>query len=164
MNPELLYQWADVIGDCSGVGKRQAKRLAVFSCGVVWSERCTLSKVGGRLGEAPGIRMDSVERRLQRTREDPKLSSKRLQQAWMRRVLRSLMGQELAVLVDVTALGPHLKVMRVGLAYQRRCILLGWACYGVKTLGQVKAALPAGCRVVVQVVRNGDIRVLARFW
>lgn len=164
MNPEQLYQWAEVIGECLGVEKRQAKRLAVFSWGVVWSERSNRSKIGERLGGELGIRMDSVERRLQRTLEDPKLQSQRLQQAWARWVLSRVLGQEMAFLVDETALGPHLKVMLVGLAYQGRCIPLGWVCYATKTRGQVKrierllrqvkAALPAGCRVVVQADRG----------
>jgi hypothetical protein len=71
MNPEVLYRWSEVVGEGLGIGKRQAKRLSEFSVGVVWSKRCTLSKVGERLAGVLGIQMDSVQRRLQRTLEDP---------------------------------------------------------------------------------------------
>jgi hypothetical protein len=108
--------------------------------------------------------MESVERRLQRTLAAPKLWSPRLQQAWARWVLSRVPGQEMVFLVDETALGPHLKALLVGLAYQGRCIPLGWGCYGAKTPGQVKrmerlrrqitAALLAGGRVVVQAARG----------
>ncbi len=74
MNPELLYQWSEVVGEALGIGRRQAVRLGLFSVGVVWSERCTLSKVAERLAGVLGIQMDSVQRRLQRTLDDPELN------------------------------------------------------------------------------------------
>lgn len=140
MNPELLYQWSEVIGEALGLGKRQAKRLGVFSLGVIWTERCTLSKVGERLGGVLGIQMDSVGRRLQRTLEDKKLRGKGIQRAWAKWVLSRVASEERAyvLLVDETKLGEHLNVMMVGLAYQGRCIPLAWQCYAPDTPGQVK--------------------------
>lgn len=164
MNPELLYQWRDVVGEALGVGKRQAMRLSVFSVGVVWAERCTLSKIGERLGSVLGIQMDSVQRRLQRTLEDPKLKRKDLQRAWAKWVLSRMDSREYVILVDETKLGEHLNVMMVGLAYQGRCIPLAWVCYPPDTPGQVKrierllkqvkSGMPAEGRVLVQADRG----------
>ncbi len=164
MNREVLYQWTAQIRECLGVEQRQAKRLAMFSYGVVWSERCTLSKVGERMAGILGVQMESVERRLQRTLEDDKLQEQRLQKAWTSWVLRHVDSQTLVILVDETKLGPHLNVMMVGLAYQGRSIPLSWQCYPAKTpaqvkrieglLRQVKAAMPAGRRVVVEADRG----------
>ncbi len=164
MNPEVLYQWSDVIGEALGLGKRQAMRLGVFSVGVVWAERCTLSKVGERLAGVLGIHMDSVERRLQRTLEDPKLKRKDLQRAWAKWVLSRVDSREYVILVDETKLGEHLNVMMVGLAYQGRCIPLTWVCYPPDTPGQVKrierllkqvkGGLPSDGQVVVQADRG----------
>jgi hypothetical protein len=160
MNQEELYQWAEQIAGKLGVGKRQGKRLAVFSAGVVWSEESRMSKIGERLGGMLGVRMDSVERRLQRTLDDKKLRSRGVQQAWARWVLSSLDSEEVVLLVDETKLGAHLNVMMVGVAYAQRCIPLGWVCYAAKTPGQVKrivrllrqvkAALPAARHVIVE--------------
>ncbi len=164
MNPEILYQWGEVIGEALGLGKRQAMRLSVFSIGVVWAERCTLSKVGERLGGVLGIQMDSVQRRLQRTLEDPKLKGRAVQRAWVKWVLSQVDSREYVLLVDETKLGEHLNVMLVGLAYQGRCIPLAWVCYPPDTPGQVKritqllklvkAGLPTDGRVVVQADRG----------
>lgn len=164
MNPEVLYQWSEVIGEGLALSKRQAMRLSVFSIGVVWSERCTLSKVGERLAGVLGIQMDSVQRRLQRTLEDPKLKRKEVQREWAKWVLSRVDSREYVILVDETKLGEHLNVMMVGLAYQGRCIPLAWACYPPETPGQVKRiarllkqvkwGMPAGGRVVVQADRG----------
>jgi len=164
MNPEILYQWTEQIREGLGVEKRQAKRLAVFSYGVVWSERCTLSKVSEKVAGLLGVRMESIERRLQRTLGDKKLQSKRVQDAWVKWVLRSVDSRTLVILVDETKLGPHLNVMMVGLAYEGRCIPLSWVCYPSRTPGQVqrierllrriKAAVPRGYRVIVEADRG----------
>jgi Transposase DDE domain len=164
MNPEVLYQWSEVIGEALGLGKRQAKRLSVFSVGVVWSERCTLSKVGERLAGVLGIQMDSVQRRLQRTLEDVTLKRKEIQRAWAKWVLSRVDSREYVLLVDETRLGEHLNVMMVGLAYQSRCIPLAWVCYPPETPGQVKrierllkqvkSGMPTEGQVVVEAERG----------
>ncbi len=164
MNPEVLYQWSEVVGEALGLGKRQAMRLSVFSVGVVWAERCTLSKIGERLGGVLEIHMDSVQRRLQRTLEDPKLKRKDLQRRWATWVLSRVDSREYVILVDETKLGDHLNVMLVGLAYQGRCIPLAWVCYPPDTPGQVKrierllkqvkGGIPAEGRVVVEADRG----------
>src|SRR5215831_4482865 len=138
MNPEVLYQWSETVGEALRLGKRQAMRLSVFSVGVVWAERCTLSKVGERLGGVLGIQMDSVQRRLQRTLADPMLKGKQVQRAWAQWVLSRVDSREYVILVDETKLGEHLNVMMVGLAYQGRCIPLAWVCYPPEAPGQVK--------------------------
>jgi len=164
MNPELVYQWSESIGEALGLGKRQAKRLGVFSVGVIWAERCTLSKVGERLAGVLGIQMDSVQRRLERTLEDAKLRGKGIQRAWAKWVLSQVDSREYVILVDETKLGEHLNVMVVGLAYEGRCIPLAWLCYPANTPGQVKRierllkqvkwGMPEGGRVVVQADRG----------
>jgi len=164
MNQELLYQWTEEIRKHLGVEKRQAKRLAVFSYGVVWSERCTLAKVGEKVSGMLGVRMESIERRLQRTLADKKLQVAQLQVAWARWILQSMDSQTLIILVDETKLGPHLKVMMVGLAYEGRCIPLSWVCYPNHTQGQVqrieqlllrvKVAMPRAYRVIVEADRG----------
>ncbi len=63
MNPDVLDQWSEGVGEALGLGKRPGLRFGVFSVGVVWAERCTLSKIGERRGGVLGIPMDSVERR-----------------------------------------------------------------------------------------------------
>lgn len=164
MNPDVLYQWSEVVGEALGIGKRQAKRLSVFSYGVVWSERCTLSKVGERLAGVLGIQMDSAQRRLQRTLADPQLKRKDVQRQWVKWVLSRVDSREYVLLVDETKLGEHLNVMLVGLAYQGRCIPLAWVCYPPDRPGQVKRieqllkqvkwGMPAGGLVVVQADRG----------
>ncbi len=164
MNPEVLYQWSEVVGEALSLGKRPAQRLSVFSVGVVWSERCTLSKVGERLAGVLGIQMDSVQRRLQRTLEDPKLKRQEVQRVWAKWVLSRVESREYVLLVDETKLGEPLNVMLVGLAYQHRCIPLAWVCYPPDTPGQVKRierllkqvkwGMPTGGQGVVQADRG----------
>ena len=107
-----------------GVGKWQSKLLAGFSLGVMATRRYTLSIVGW-LGKA-----DSVDRRIQRWLDNERIDSEACQRAWASWVLSYVdTRQRLTLLVDETKLSTHMNAMVVGLAYQRRCLVLAWRCY-----------------------------------
>jgi Transposase DDE domain len=168
MNPiEVLYSWSKTIAKSfTFLSKPQAYVLAAFSLGIVQAGRCTLARVAERLfwmGKA-----DTVERRLQRFLGNQKISlqdSCRGLAAW---VLSSLVfgTGTLVLLVDETALGEHLKVMAVCLAYRGRAIPLAWWCYHQEQypmkqiklidtlLGWVAPYVPADCKVLVQADRG----------
>ena len=166
MSQQQLYQWlAEIVLHLVSLNRWQAKRLVIFAVGIVLAERCTLSKVAEYL---PWLgKADSVERRLQRFIADEHLSVRKVQQEWVKWVLKAYDSQEVILLVDETKLSDHLSVMLVGLAYQQRCIPLVWRCYSSQAYpaeGQVKliqdlleriqAVLPSGIRPVVQVDRG----------
>jgi hypothetical protein len=101
--------------------------LALFSLGVIWSERSTLTKVAeklGRFGQA-----DSLERQFQRWISNPRIDITVCLRRWIRWVVSAFDHGHLVLLVDETKLGQHLSIMMVGVAYQSRCIPLVWRCY-----------------------------------
>jgi hypothetical protein len=166
MSPQQLYPWfAEIVLHLVSLNRWQAKRLVIFAVGIVLAERCTLSKVAEYL---PWLgKADSVERRLQRFIADDQLSMRRVQQEWVKWVVKAYESDEVVLLVDETNLSDHLSVMMVGLAYQARCIPLLWRCYShgdYPAEGQVKliqnllesirAVLPSGIRPVVQADRG----------
>ena len=110
-----------------GLGKWQVKGLALFSLGVIWSERSTLTKVAEKLavfGQA-----DSLKRRVQRWLANPRLDITVCMRWWVRWVIGAFDHDRLVRLVDETKLGEHLSIMMVGIAYRQRCIPLVWRCY-----------------------------------
>src|SRR5215217_1575240 len=165
MNHEQVYQWMDQIQQHLGLGKWQSLGLAAFSLGVMETRCCTLSIVAeglGLMGKA-----DSVERRLQRWLDNERLARTEYQGAWAKWALSKVeLSQRVVVLVDETKLSNHLSAMVVGLAYERRCIVLAWRCYAPdewpdgqvslirSLLQQVKHALPEDTQVLVQADRG----------
>lgn len=70
MNLQQVYQWMNEIArQMPQLGKWQAKGLALFSLGVVWSEDSALTKVAEKLGNWGSA--DSLERRFQQWISNP---------------------------------------------------------------------------------------------
>ena len=161
-----LYQWmSEIIRNLPSLGKWQGLNLALFSVGVMLSERTSVEDVSKWLWEF-GSR-DSVEKRLKRFLSNSGLAWAELQVEWVRWVVRFLEMTELVLLVDETKLGKYLSVMMVGIAYRQRSIPLVWRCYHpnhyppegqvkliLKLLEVVKAALPEQARPLVQADRG----------
>lgn len=136
MSQETLYQWmSEIAQHLPNLGKWQAKGLALFSLGVIWSERSSLTKVAEKLGMFG--QADSLERRFQRWISNPRIEITVCLEWWIRWVLGAFDHEHVVLLVDETKLGKHLSVMMVGVAYQNRCIPLVWRCYQHHE-GQVK--------------------------
>jgi hypothetical protein len=166
MSQTELYQWmSEIIRNMPSLGKWQGLNLALFSVGVILSERTSVQDVAKWLWEL-GSRA-SVEKRLKRFLSNSGLAWAELQVEWVSWVLRFLNVTELVLLVDETKLGKYLSVMMVGLAYRQRCIPLVWHCYHpkhypsegqvqliLKLLQVVKAALPEQARPLVQADRG----------
>ena len=166
MSRQEVYQLeAEIKQWMPSLKKWQRRGLAMFSMGMVLSERCTLSKVSETLvfmGKA-----DSVERRLQRWLSNERVVLKVLWLSWIRWIMRLIGGEEVVVLIDETKLGKHLGVMMVGLAYRRCCIPLVWRVYDPKAYpaeGQVgiikqlllvlREALETDTQVIIQADRG----------
>ena len=99
-----LYQWmSEIIRNMPSLGKWQGLNLALFSVGVILSERTGIQDVSKWLGEF-GSR-DSVEKRLKRYLSNSGLAWAELQVEWVSWVLRFLDVAELVLLVDETKLG-----------------------------------------------------------
>jgi hypothetical protein len=147
MSHKTLYQWLEQIAHAMpNLGKWQAKGLALFSLGVIWSEHSTLTKVAEKLGRFG--HPDSLERRFQRWVSNPRIEVLACQRAWVRWVLKAFDHPRVTLLVDETKLGRHLSVMMVGVAYQHRCIPLVWRWYQ-RHAGQVNLI-----RALLQVIAD----------
>jgi hypothetical protein len=128
MSQETVYQWMDEIArHLPNLGKWQVKGLALFSLGVIWSERSTLTKVAEKLGRFGHA--DSLERQFQRWISNPRIDMTVCWRGWIRWVVKAFDHERLVLLVDETKLGEHLSIMMVGVAYRQRCIPLVWRCY-----------------------------------
>jgi hypothetical protein len=140
MSQKRLYQWMGQLAQqFPNLNKWQVTGLAIFSMGVVLSERSTLTKI------AEGLPMlgkpDSLERRLQRWISNPRINITVCFRWWIRWVWSCFDEHRAILLVDETHLGSHLSIMMVGVAYKQRCIPLIWRCYTAKAYpeeGQVK--------------------------
>lgn len=166
MDQARVYQWAETIHTRLRLGKWQSVIVAGFSLGIIEGEHCHLSRVAERL--AFWGKADTVERRLQRYLNNPRVEVQACQQAWMEWVLQTAVrrGQRIYLLVDETKLSGNLSVMMVGLAYGRRCLGLVWRSYHPKAwpcgqvelieglLKQVQAVLDPGVEVIVEVDRG----------
>jgi hypothetical protein len=166
MTMKKVYQLFKEIRQWLPLKKWQAMGLALFSIGVVVSERSTLSKVAEKLWFAG--RVDSLERRFQRWIANPRIDVKVCCQAWVRWVFSSMVDlEEVMLLVDLTKLSDRLDILMVGVAYRKRCIPLAWACLPgnqpwaegqvsiiADLLTVVAAGLPAGIIPVVQADRG----------
>ena len=128
MSQETVYQWMEEIArHLPNLGKWQVKGLALFSLGVIWSERSTLTKVAEKLGRFG----------FQRWISNPRIDITVCLRWWIRWVVKAFDHGHLVLLVDETKLGQQLSIMLVGVAYQSRCIPLVWRCYQHHE-GQVK--------------------------
>ncbi len=129
MNPEQLYQWMETLQHRLQLGKWQALTLAGFSLAVMVSEKCQVTRVAETLSEWG--KADTVERRLQRWLNNPRIVIADCQTRWTEWVLQTgaSPGERVYLLVDETHLSDNLSTMMVGLAYQRRCIGLTWQSY-----------------------------------
>ena len=153
------------------LSKPQLFVLGAFSLGLAWSGKCTLAKIAQQLwflGSLP-----TVERRLQRFLANAQVDWQ--DQAgclagWVLPLVlagrASAAQKPVVLLVDETALGEHLKIMVVALAYRGHALPLAWWCYPQaeyplpqvelidRLLGQVAAVLPAGTPVLVEADRG----------
>lgn len=167
MNLQIMYQFSEEIAiQMPSLNKWQRDNLAIFSLGVVEAESCIQGKVARRL-RGVGKRQ-TVERRFQRFVNNTHLPLEKSQKEWTHWVVKSLVNQELILLVDETQLGNHVSAMVVGVAYEGRCIPLVWRCYQkgttypeegqvqliVELLKRVKAGLPAGADPLLQADRG----------
>lgn len=136
MSPATVYQWMDEIArHLPNLGKWQVKGLALFSLGVLWSEHSALTKVAEKLGMFG--QADSLERRFQRWISNPRIDLTVCLRGWIRWVVSAFDHERVVLLVDETTLGQQLRIMMVGVAYEKRCIPLVWRCYQ-RHEGQVK--------------------------
>ena len=127
---KAIYHWFRKVAKAfPSLTKPESRVLALFSFGLARAQRCTLTKVAEQLESAGKV--DTVERRLQRFLDNPKIDWQLGCQNLAGWVLSHLVfaGRTLVLLVDETALGEHLKVMAVSLAYRGRAIPLAWWCY-----------------------------------
>jgi hypothetical protein len=139
MSQKQVYQWmAQIAHYMPDLGYWQRQGLALFSLGVIWAERSSLTKIAEKL--AMFGKPDSLERRLQRWISNRRIEIAGCQRAWVRWVIGAFDHRRIVLLVDETKLGQHLSVMVVGVAYQRRCIPLVWQSYhrDCRHNGQVK--------------------------
>lgn len=164
--PRAFYQWfQEVVQHMPDLSKPQAQGLAAFSFGLGLARRCTLSVVAEALAFLG--KPDTVERRLQRFLDNPRVDWQKGCQSLAPWVLRSLASNDLVVLlVDETSLQDKMKVMAVSLAYRGRAIPLAWWCYHqeIWPMGQVELittllqwvapGIPQGSRVLVQADRG----------
>lgn len=126
----VLYHWSRTVAKAFHVlSKPESLVLSAFSLGLARARHCALARVAEALDWLG--KPDTVERRLQRflsnEHVDWQMGCQNLA-AW---VFGSLLfaGRTVVLLVDETALGEHLKVMAVSLAYRGRAIPLAWWCY-----------------------------------
>lgn len=166
MNQQLMYQFSQEIAiQMPSLNKWQRDNLAIFSLGVVQAESCIQGKVAKRL-RAVGKRQ-AVERRFQRFVSNDHLPLAKSQEEWTHWVVKSLVNQELILLVDETQLGDHVSAMVVGVAYEGRCIPLVWRCYQkaayphegqvqliMELLKRIQASLPAEADPLLQADRG----------
>lgn len=166
MTIKEVYQLFEEIREWLPLKKWQAMGLALFSIGIVLSERSTLSKVAEKLWFAG--RADSLERRFQRWIANPRIEVSTCCQAWVRWVFSSMVDlEEVMLLVDLTKLSDRLDILMVGVAYRKRCIPLAWVCLPgnhpwpegqvsliADLLAGVAAGLPPGITPVVQADRG----------
>ena len=126
---ELYRYFIKLVAMFSFLGAWQRRGLALWCSGVVAAGHCQIPKVVDALMDSQTPSSDTLERRLKRFLSNPRISDELLSQRWVQWLVENYGSSHWVILVDETKLGPHLRVMMVGLAYQRRAIPLLWRCY-----------------------------------
>lgn len=163
MSLEILYQWHDQIAaHFPSLGHWQSLSLALYSLGMVLARHNAATRVAESLGMVG--KPESVRRRLERLVAHAQVHRETLGQHWIEWLLRQAELPRPILLVDETKLGPHLRVMVVGLAYQSCCIPLAFRAYVrmpcpqveliTALLTQIALALPDGCQPLLQADRG----------
>ena len=131
MSLKEFYHWQGCVRQAFGfLGCWQVLGLALYSYGVVLARQCAPSRVAEKL---IGIgKADTVQRRLERFLDNPRIDWQACCKAWAKWVLSQYSGEQIILLVDETKLANHLSVMVVGLAYRGCCIPLAFWCYPPK--------------------------------
>lgn len=144
------------------------KSLAAFTCGMVWSGSCTLSRAAATLPTP--VQVPSTVRRFQRLLAHPDVAVTACQQALAAQVLADHQGR-LDVLLDATTTGttaqqPGTQSLVLALGHQGQAIPLGWQCWQADARGQdwtraqeslfahLEAVRPAATQVVVMADRG----------
>ena len=165
MNLKELYHWQASVRNAFGfLGCWQVLGLALYSYGVVLARQCAPSRVAEKLSLVG--KADTVQRRLERFLENPRIDWQVCCQAWSKWVMSHYRAERLILLVDETKLANHLSVMVVGVAYRGCCIPLAFWCYLPKAwpmkqvdlivtlLGWVAPSIPSGIIPLVQADRG----------
>ena len=126
---ELYRYFIELVAMFSFLGAWQRRGLALWCSGVVAAGHCQMPKVADALAACHMPSSDTLERRLKRFLSNPRISDEMMSQRWVQWVVENYSSAHWVILVDETRLGPHLRVMMVGLAYQGRAIPLLWRCY-----------------------------------
>ena len=108
----------------------QVANVSLFSYGAIKAESSQQTQICRQLyayGKRPNL-----ARRLQRFLANTKLNVTAVCREWILWVWTALgCPGRFTLLVDETKLSSHRGIMMVGLAYEKRCIPLGWHCYEV---------------------------------
>lgn len=169
MNPELLYQWRDEVGQhFRELGKWQAIGLALLSFGVIVARHASLSRIAEELAWLG--QMESLLKRFKRWISNPRLDMVLACELWMKWVWQQYDAARPILLVDETKLGDWIGVMMVSLAFEQRAIPLVWRCYRAnradaypqqgqvvlvwQLIARVLAVIPVNCRPVIQLDRG----------
>jgi hypothetical protein len=163
MSLRQLYHWVSKTSKTwSGVSRHFRETVRVFSRAVVRAQSSQLRTIAGC---AEG-KADSQRRRLQRfvQHEQP---LPRFFENWTRSVVSQVRPQRVVLIVDETKLKDQLGVMVVGLAYENRCIPLGWRVYRANNAaaypaeGQVGLILDLLALIQAGLPTRMEVRVLA---
>jgi Transposase DDE domain len=164
MNHELLYQWEDEIAlHLPSLNGWQAANVALMSYGVIKAEGSQQQKVARQMRGREKVA--SGTRRIRRFLSNKGLDMAAFFREWSAWVVRAVDSQSITLLVDETKIHDQLGVMRVGIAWENRCLPLVWQAYRAndaaaypaegqvgliaKLLGLVKPSIPDGCEVLV---------------
>ena len=119
---ELYRYFIELVAMFSFLGAWQRRGLALWCSGVVAAGHCQIPKVADALVNHQMTSSDTLERRLKRFLSNPRVSDELMSQCWVQWLVENYGSPHWVILVDETKLGPHLRVMMVGLAYQQRAI------------------------------------------
>ena len=138
MNYPVLYQWTEEIANhFETLNVWQVGNVALFSLGVMKAQSSRQQAIARQV--VCGERVDSAARRLRRFVGNKKFPLKTFFGELTRWVVGALPpSQKLTLLVDETKLGDRIGALVVGVAWEGRCIPLGWRCYTANS----KAAYP----------------------
>jgi hypothetical protein len=155
----LFYNWFQAVRNTfPHLHKPSQQYLGLLTLGLLRSQNFALTKQALSLSEYG--QPATVHKRLKRAVQHPGLAQTTNFSALTRLVLEQVRPRKVVLVIDETTLRDHVRVLMIGLAYQKRCLPLAWMCSDGKwqasqverietLLSAIAVGLPAKCIPVV---------------
>ncbi len=164
---EVYQQIQEVLAQdlCSSISQRTLKRLTLLVTGTLVSQQSSPSQIAQAIDElqVETASVESIERRIRRSENDPAISAQRCYAPYIRALLQRSRVSDLILILDPTTQADHFVMVSLNAWYRGRSLPLAWTLWPgnvplegagfwermEQLMGAAQKLLPAGVRVTI---------------